>query len=44
MTITATDREALLSKWIKPSSDDEQTLWGSITGSGVDGLPGWDHP
>jgi hypothetical protein len=19
------------------------TLWGSITGSGLDGLPGWDH-
>jgi putative transposase len=19
------------------------TVWGSITGSGVDGLPGWDH-
>ena len=25
MTMTTTDREALLSKWIKPSSDDEQT-------------------
>lgn len=25
MTTTATDREALLSKWIKPSSEDEQT-------------------
>jgi hypothetical protein len=25
MTVTATDREALLSKWIKPSSDDEQS-------------------
>ena len=25
MTMTATDRETLLSKWIKPSSDDEQT-------------------
>jgi hypothetical protein len=24
MTMTAADREALLSKWIKPSSDDEQ--------------------
>jgi hypothetical protein len=20
------------------------TLWGSITGSGLDGLAGWDHP
>jgi hypothetical protein len=25
MGMTATDREALLSKWINPSSDDEQT-------------------
>jgi hypothetical protein len=21
----------------------EWDLWGSITGSGLDGLPGWDH-
>jgi hypothetical protein len=22
----------------------EDILWGSITGSGLDGLAGWDHP
>jgi len=22
----------------------QDTLWGSITGSGLDGLAGWDHP
>jgi hypothetical protein len=27
----------------KPIIPDEVTLWGSITGSGLDGLPGWDH-
>jgi hypothetical protein len=27
-----------------PLADDQHAiLWGSITGSGLDGLPGWDH-
>jgi hypothetical protein len=31
----------VLARW--PSSTNI-TLWGSITGSGLDGLAGWDHP
>jgi hypothetical protein len=25
-------------------TEPELRLWGSITGSGLDGLVGWDHP
>ena len=30
-------------RFYEPPHEVGHNLWGSITGSGLDGLPGWDH-